>query len=57
MEVSEASLRVLLSVDPAAWQDEATSIGEYLTTFGDHLPGRLWYEHDALLRRLKAARQ
>jgi phosphoenolpyruvate carboxykinase (GTP) len=56
MEVSEAALRVLLSVDPAAWQDEATSIGEYLTSFGDHLPGRLLDEHEALLQRLKAAR-
>jgi phosphoenolpyruvate carboxykinase (GTP) len=56
IEVSEADLRMLLSVDPAAWQEEATSIGEYLTTFGDHLPGRLLDEHEALLRRLKTAR-
>ena len=46
---------MLLAVDPATWRDEAALIGEYLTTFGRHLPGQLRAEHHALLERLNAA--
>ena len=46
---------MLLSVDPAAWQQEACWIGEHLAAFGPRLPVQLWEEHDALLERLKAA--
>ena len=56
LQISEADLEVLLSVDPAAWQQEAGLIGEHLATFGRRLPAQLWEEHDALLERLKAAR-
>ena len=57
LEISQADLDVLLSVDPAAWQQEADLIGEHLATFGPRLPVQLWEEHDALLERLKAARE
>jgi phosphoenolpyruvate carboxykinase (GTP) len=56
LQISEADLDVLLSVDPAAWQQEAELIGEHLATFGRRLPAQLWEEHDELLERLKAAR-
>jgi phosphoenolpyruvate carboxykinase (GTP) len=56
LQISEADLEVLLSVNPATWQHEAELIGEHLATFGRHLPEQLWEEHDALLERLKAAR-
>ena len=56
LQISEADLDVLLSVDPAAWQQEAGLIGEHLATFGRRLPAQLREEHDALLERLKAAR-
>ena len=56
LQISEADLDVLLSVDPAAWLQEAGLIGEHLATFGRRLPEQLWEEHDALLERLKAAR-
>jgi len=52
----QVDLDVLLSVDPAAWQQEADLIGEHLATFGWRLLAQLWEEHDALLERLKAAR-
>ena len=54
LAVSTSDLEVLLSVDPGAWREEAARIGEYFTTFGRHLPGQLWQEHDALLERLNA---
>jgi phosphoenolpyruvate carboxykinase (GTP) len=56
LEISEADLDVLLSVDPAIWRQEADLIGEHLATFGRRLPEQLWEEHDALVERLKAAR-
>jgi phosphoenolpyruvate carboxykinase (GTP) len=56
LQISEADLEVLLSVDPAAWLQEADLIGEHLATFGRRLPEQLWEEHDELLERLKAAR-
>jgi phosphoenolpyruvate carboxykinase (GTP) len=52
LAVSEHDLQVLLSVDPGTWQDEAALIGDHLATFGRRLPGELWEEHDALLKRL-----
>ena len=56
LAVSTGDLDVLLSVDPATWREEAALIGEYLATFGRHLPGQLREEHHALLERLDAAR-
>jgi phosphoenolpyruvate carboxykinase (GTP) len=55
LAVSDADLAVLLSVDAGAWQDEADHTREYFTTFGSHLPGAMWDEHEALLERLKTA--
>ena len=55
LAVSEDDLKVLLSVDPGTWQDEAALIGEHLASFGGHLPGQLQEEHDALLKRLAAS--
>jgi phosphoenolpyruvate carboxykinase (GTP) len=55
LAVSEADLALLLSVDAGTWQDEADHTREYFTTFGSHLPGPMWDEHEALLERLKTA--
>ena len=55
LALSDADLTLLLSVDTSTWQDEADHTREYFTTFGSHLPGRLWDEHEALLERLKSA--
>ena len=56
MRTSQADREVLLSVDPATWQQEADLIAEHLAGFGRRLPEQLWEEHDALLEWLKAAR-
>ena len=56
LQISQADWEVLLSVDPATWQQEADLIAEHLAGFGPRLPDQLWEEHDALLERLKAAR-
>jgi phosphoenolpyruvate carboxykinase (GTP) len=55
LAISDTALELLLSVDPATWQEEADLTREYFTTFGSHLPERLWEEHEALLERLKSA--
>jgi phosphoenolpyruvate carboxykinase (GTP) len=55
LAVSDADLKLLLSVDTDAWQDEADHTREYFTTFGSQLPAALWDEHEALLERLKTA--
>jgi phosphoenolpyruvate carboxykinase (GTP) len=55
LQISQADLQLLLSVDPGTWQQEAALIGEHLATFGRRLPEQLWKQHDALLARLKAA--
>jgi phosphoenolpyruvate carboxykinase (GTP) len=55
LAISDGALELLLSVDPATWQDEADLTREYFTTFGSHLPEQLWEEHEALLERLKSA--
>jgi phosphoenolpyruvate carboxykinase (GTP) len=55
LATTDADLALLLSVDTSTWQDEADHTREYFTTFGSHLPGSLWDEHEGLLERLKAA--
>ncbi len=47
--------RLLLSVDPSVWKDEAASIPTGYRIFGDRLPQALWDEHEALIDRLEAA--
>ena len=54
LQVSDADLELLLSVDAQTWQEEAALTHEYFTTFGSHFPEQLWEEHEALLERLKA---
>jgi phosphoenolpyruvate carboxykinase (GTP) len=53
LDVSDADLDVLLSVDPATWRQEAALIPEHFERFGDHLPKELWAEYEALLARLE----
>jgi phosphoenolpyruvate carboxykinase (GTP) len=55
LDISQADLDLLLSVDADTWHEEAGLTREYFDTFGSHLPERLWDEHEALLTRLKGA--
>ena len=52
LDIDDADLDVLLSVDTAAWKHEARSIRAHLASFGDHLPKQLWAEYHALLDQL-----
>jgi phosphoenolpyruvate carboxykinase (GTP) len=52
LDVADADLDVLLSVDPETWRREAALMPEHFERFGDHLPKELWAEYETLLARL-----
>ncbi|WP_407701579.1 phosphoenolpyruvate carboxykinase (GTP) [Thermomonospora amylolytica] len=52
LEIDEADLDTLLSVDVEVWKQEAELIPDHFNTFGDHLPKELWEEYRALVNRL-----
>ncbi|MFI6788661.1 phosphoenolpyruvate carboxykinase (GTP) [Nonomuraea sp. NPDC050383] len=52
LDLSEEDLRMLLSVEPEVWRDEAAQIRAHFDTFGEHLPKELWDQYNALLDRL-----
>ncbi|GAA4597564.1 phosphoenolpyruvate carboxykinase (GTP) [Planotetraspora phitsanulokensis] len=52
LDISEEHLRLLLTVDPEVWREEASLIPAHFETFGDHMPEQLWAEYDALVKRL-----
>ncbi len=41
LDIDEATMTELLSVDPDAWRDEVGLIRDHYAQFGDHLPARL----------------
>ena len=57
LNLTEAQLDLLLSVDPAIWRAEAALIPEAYAKFGDRLPARLWAQLDALTGRLSVLDQ
>jgi len=54
LNLSDASLELLLTVDKAVWKEEAALIPGFYQKFGDRLPQALWNEHKALTERLEA---
>ncbi|WP_344950824.1 phosphoenolpyruvate carboxykinase (GTP) [Sphaerisporangium flaviroseum] len=52
LDISEADLTTLLSVDREVWREEAALVPEHFQTFGDHLPKELWDEYHSLVSRL-----
>ncbi|UIX31165.1 phosphoenolpyruvate carboxykinase (GTP) [Streptomyces sp. GQFP] len=52
LELSEADLDFLLTVDKDVWREEAALVPEHLNTFGEHTPKELWDEYRALVQRL-----
>ncbi|MBT3161207.1 phosphoenolpyruvate carboxykinase (GTP) [Streptomyces sp. CHA1] len=52
LEISDADLDFLLTVDKGAWREEAALVPDHFNTFGDHTPKELWDEHRALVERL-----
>ena len=55
LDVSEETMQSLLSVDIGQWQQEMTSIGEYLETYGDRLPDALKKVHEQIVTDLQKA--
>ncbi|WP_292258590.1 phosphoenolpyruvate carboxykinase (GTP) [Brevundimonas sp.] len=56
LDLSEAQLETLLTVDAEVWTEEAALIPEFYAQFEDRLPAALWGQHEALTRRLDEAR-
>ena len=52
LELTEADLELLLTVDAQAWKLEADQMPEFFRMFGEHLPKRLWELHQDLVDRL-----
>jgi phosphoenolpyruvate carboxykinase (GTP) len=52
--LSDEQLRLLLTVDPEVWREEAALIPRDYEKFGERLPKDLWAEYEALLERLEA---
>jgi phosphoenolpyruvate carboxykinase (GTP) len=53
LNISDADLNDLLTVNLDEWRTEVGSIREHYATFGDHLPAKLHAQVDALEARLK----
>ena len=53
--MTEAQMRLLLTVDPEVWTEEASLIPAFYEKFGDRLPAELWSQHAALTARLAGA--
>ncbi|MEU4048790.1 phosphoenolpyruvate carboxykinase (GTP) [Streptomyces olivaceus] len=52
LDLADADLEFLLSVDKDVWREEAALVPDHLNTFGDHTPTELWDQYRALVRRL-----
>jgi phosphoenolpyruvate carboxykinase (GTP) len=52
LELADADLDFLLTVDKDVWREEASLVPGHLNTFGDHTPKELWDEYEALVERL-----
>ncbi|MBU7596632.1 phosphoenolpyruvate carboxykinase (GTP) [Streptomyces sp. P38-E01] len=53
LELSDADLEFLLTVDKEEWLEEAALVPDHLKTFGDHTPEELWEEYRTLVERLE----
>ncbi|ATQ42353.1 phosphoenolpyruvate carboxykinase (GTP) [Caulobacter mirabilis] len=52
LDLKEAQLDLLLTVDRDVWTEEASLIPAFYGKFGDRLPKALWSQHEALTQRL-----
>nr|WP_021597077.1 phosphoenolpyruvate carboxykinase (GTP) [Actinomadura madurae] len=53
LDLDDADLDMLLSVDTEVWKQEAALVPEFFERFGDHTPKALWDEYHDLVRRLE----
>jgi phosphoenolpyruvate carboxykinase (GTP) len=56
LNISEADLAEVMSVDPSEWEREVPLIEEYFRTYGDRTPPALYAELEALAVRVAAAK-
>jgi phosphoenolpyruvate carboxykinase (GTP) len=54
LEIAPGAVEELLRVDRAAWLEELPLLREHFATFGEHLPGALTDQLDALEQRLRS---
>jgi phosphoenolpyruvate carboxykinase (GTP) len=54
LEIAPGAVEELLRVDRAAWLEELPLLREHFATFGEHLPGALTDQLDALEQRLQS---
>ncbi|MBL1099083.1 phosphoenolpyruvate carboxykinase (GTP) [Streptomyces sp. 205] len=52
LDMADADLDLLLTVDKDVWREEAALVPDHLNTFGDHTPKEMWDEYRALVERL-----
>ncbi|MFI6983809.1 phosphoenolpyruvate carboxykinase (GTP) [Embleya sp. NPDC050154] len=52
LDLTDAELDLLLSVDREIWKQEAALVPEHLEKFGSHTPQGLWDEYNKLVARL-----
>ncbi|WP_333768318.1 phosphoenolpyruvate carboxykinase (GTP) [Streptomyces sp. IBSBF 2435] len=52
LDIPQADLDLLLSVDLPVWREEAALVPAHLETFGAHTPPELWSEYKSLVARL-----
>jgi phosphoenolpyruvate carboxykinase (GTP) len=52
LDLDDATMHELVSIDPGRWQDEIAAIGKFFDGFGDRLPARLREEQARISRAL-----
>jgi phosphoenolpyruvate carboxykinase (GTP) len=55
LDIPDATMEALLSVNVDQWKDEMISVGEYLESYGDRLPAELREEHAKVAEGLAKA--
>jgi len=55
-DVAEETMATLLSINAEQWQEEMSSVGEYLEGFGERLPDSLRQEHQRIMDAMNEAR-
>jgi phosphoenolpyruvate carboxykinase (GTP) len=55
LALADDTLRTLLKVDAADWVEAVEGQEHFLRTFGTHLPGGMWNEHEELGYRIRDA--
>ena len=56
LSIDSKQLEQLLSVDPAAWDEESNSHKAFLEKFGDKMPAELWQQYEAFKARIAKSR-